>query len=139
MKRVLMGILMAAGLVAQTRPAGVVEVGGANLPAQEIGPNDLIAISVYDAPEFTRTVRVAADGQIRLPMLKQRLRAEGLLPAELESAIAQALKNTTNRVDETMPGSRRCFSRTSLLRLPGGAHAPCAAARAWLLERWQPV
>jgi hypothetical protein len=92
-----------------------------------------------NAPEFTRTVRVAADGQIRLPMLKQRLRAEGLLPAELESAIAQALKNTTNRVDETMPGSRRCFSRTSLLRLPGGAHAPCAAASAWLLERWQPV
>jgi len=94
--RVLLGIVMAATLAAQTRP---VEVGGANLPAQKIGANDLIAVSVYDAPEFTRTVRVGADGMIRLPMLKQRLRAEGLLPAELETAIAQALQSEQILVD----------------------------------------
>jgi polysaccharide export outer membrane protein len=87
---------MAAALAAQTRP---VEVGGANLPAQKIGANDLIAVSVYDAPEFTRTVRVGADGQIRLPMLKQRLKAEGLLPGELEEAIAQALNAEQILVD----------------------------------------
>ncbi len=63
----------------------------ANLPAQTIGANDLIAISVYDAPELTRTIRVGADGMIRLPMLKQKVKAEGLMPAELETAIAQAL------------------------------------------------
>ncbi len=74
---------------AQVRPAP--EPGGANLPAQKIGPNDLIAISVHDAPELTRTVRVGADGLIRLPMLKQRVRADGLLPAELETAVAEAL------------------------------------------------
>ncbi len=94
--RVLFGIIMATSLAAQVRP---LEVGGANLPAQKIGANDLIAISVYDAPEFTRTVRVGADGQIRLPMLKQRLRAEGLLPAELEEAIAQALQAEQILVD----------------------------------------
>ncbi|MGQ9635636.1 MAG: polysaccharide biosynthesis/export family protein [Bryobacteraceae bacterium] len=94
--RVLIGVVMAAALAAQTRP---VEVGGANLPAQKIGANDLIAVSVYDAPEFTRTVRVGADGQIRLPMLKQRLRAEGLLPGELEGAIAQALQAERILVD----------------------------------------
>jgi polysaccharide export outer membrane protein len=55
--------------------------------------------SVYDAPEFTRTVRVGADGQIRLPMLKQRLRAEGLLPGELETAIAEALQAEQILVD----------------------------------------
>ncbi|MCC6344858.1 MAG: polysaccharide biosynthesis/export family protein [Bryobacterales bacterium] len=68
------------------------EVGGANLPAQKIGPNDLIAVSVYDAPELTRTIRVSADGMIRLPMVRQRLKASGLLPPELEAAIADALR-----------------------------------------------
>lgn len=75
---------------AQVRPAQV-EVANANLPAQRIGPNDLVAVSVYDAPELTRTVRVGADGLMRLPMLKQRIKAEGLMPGELETAIATAL------------------------------------------------
>jgi polysaccharide export outer membrane protein len=57
-----------------------------------VGPNDLIAVSVYDAPELSRTIRVSADGLIRLPMLSQQIKAEGLYPAELETAIAKALK-----------------------------------------------
>ena len=64
---------------------------GSNLPAQKIGPRDLIAIQVYDSPELTRTVRVGADGDIRLPMLKQRIKAEGLMPNDLEVLIATAL------------------------------------------------
>ncbi len=63
-----------------------------NLPAQIIGPRDLIAIQVYDSPEFTRTVRVGADGMIRLPMLKQRVKAQGLMPGELEGSVARALQ-----------------------------------------------
>lgn len=63
----------------------------ANLPAQRIGANDLVAVSVYDAPELTRTVRVGADGMMRLPMLKRRIKAEGLMPGELETAISAAL------------------------------------------------
>lgn len=78
-----------SGASAQVRPQP--EVASANLPAQRIGPNDLIAVSVYDVPELTRTVRVGADGFIRLPMLKQRVKAEGLMPAELETAIASEL------------------------------------------------
>jgi hypothetical protein len=40
----------------QTRPTvAAPETQGANLPAQAIGANDLIAVSVYDAPELTRT------------------------------------------------------------------------------------
>ena len=71
----------------------------ANLPALKIGPNDLIAVSVYDSPELTRTVRVGSDGWIRLPMLKQRIKAERLLPLELESAIADALREEALLVD----------------------------------------
>ncbi len=63
----------------------------ANLPAQPVGPNDLLMISVYDSPELTRSVRVSADGQIRLPMLKQPLKVSGLLPDGLGEIITQAL------------------------------------------------
>ncbi len=62
----------------------------ANLPAQRIGPRDLIAVQVYDSPELTRTVRVDSDGLVRLPMLKQRLQAGGLFPNELETLVAKA-------------------------------------------------
>jgi polysaccharide export outer membrane protein len=63
-----------------------------NLPAQKIGPNDLLSISVYGAPELTRTVRVSAEGFLRLPMLKQKVEAKGLMPSDLEEKIATALK-----------------------------------------------
>jgi polysaccharide export outer membrane protein len=65
--------------------------GAGNLPTQKIGPDDLIAVSVYDAPEFTRTVRVAADGTILLPMMSSTIPATGLFPRELEQRIAAAL------------------------------------------------
>ena len=75
------------------------EIQWANLPAQPIGANDLIAISVYDAPELTRTVRVSADGFIRLPMLKQRVKVQGLMPGQVESAIAKSLQDEQIIVD----------------------------------------
>lgn len=74
---------------AQVRTPGPFEL--ANLPAQKIGANDLIAVSVYDSPELTRSIRVTADGFIRMPMLRDRLKVEGLLPMEVETLIATAL------------------------------------------------
>lgn len=85
-------LVLLSGVAAAQTHAPPAEVGGANLPAQKIGADDLIALSVYDAPEFTRTVRVGADGLIRLPMVKRRIAAQGLLPADLEGVIAEALK-----------------------------------------------
>lgn len=70
-------------------PAGMTV---ANLPAHKLGQEDLIGVTVYDAPELTRTVRVAQDGTIRLPMLKQPIPAAGKMPSELEAAIAHALE-----------------------------------------------
>jgi polysaccharide export outer membrane protein len=89
----------AAWCSGQIRQGAVAEVAGANLPIQRIGPNDLVAVSVYDGPEFTRTVRVGADGFVRLPMIKQRIKAAGLMPSELESSIASALKDEGLIVD----------------------------------------
>jgi len=84
---------------AQTHSAAAAEIQGPNLPAQPIGANDLIAVSVYDAPELTGTLRVGADGFVRLPMLKQRVKAQGLMPGELESAMADALRGEHILVD----------------------------------------
>lgn len=70
-----------------------------NLPIQKIGPDDLVGIAVYDAPEMSRPVRVAADGTIRLPMLRQTVKVAGLFPGEVEYAIASELKKEDVFVD----------------------------------------
>ena len=85
-------LLFCAAVAAQTPSTPVAEAPGPNLPAQAIRANDLIAVFVYDAPELTRTVRVSADGHILLPLLERPIKADGLLPAELASDIAAALK-----------------------------------------------
>ena len=91
MRRLWIGVLLAAAAWSQRSYPTTVEWQG-NLPIQEIGASDLIAISVYDAPELTRTVRVSPDGAIRLPMLRQEIRAQGLLPNQLENKIIEALR-----------------------------------------------
>jgi len=93
MQVVLPGVLVAQLLAAQSgyrAPENPAE-GGGNLPMQAIGRNDLIGLHVYDAPELSRNFRVGADGTLRLPMLKQRINALGLLPTALETIIADAL------------------------------------------------
>jgi polysaccharide export outer membrane protein len=72
---------------------------GPNLPAQPIGRNDLLAISVYGAPEFSRTVRVSEAGQIRLPMLHDKIAVLGMMPAELEARLAEAFEAAQILVD----------------------------------------
>jgi polysaccharide export outer membrane protein len=67
-----------------------------NLPVSRIGNDDLIGVTVYDAPELTRTIRVSAAGDIWLPMVKQPIHAAGLYPEELEKTISDAL--TANHV-----------------------------------------
>jgi len=103
MKARIVALLMAgatAGLAQEPqRTAPMIDASTANLPAQRIGANDLIAISVYSSPELTRTVRVGADGDVRLPMLPKPVHAEGLMPAELEKAVAESLKAAQLLVD----------------------------------------
>ena len=118
-------LLVVPVALAQVRPAA--EVANANLPAQRIGASDLIAVSVYDAPELTRTVRVGADGFMRLPMLKQRIKAEGLMPGELETAIASALVAEGLIVDPFRHRHHRRIQQPSHLRGGRGqaaAHLP---------------
>ena len=92
MKAVLICLLAATAVHSQGRVTPSPLEISSNLPAQRIGPRDLIVLQVYDSPELTRTVRIDADGTIRLPMLKQRIKAEGLMPTDLETAVAKALE-----------------------------------------------
>lgn len=79
---------------------GVPDPGAsANLPIQRVGPDDLLGLQVYDAPEFTRTVRIASDGTIRLPMMKSPLRVQGLLPGEIEALLTDAFEREKLFVD----------------------------------------
>jgi len=98
MRRIL---LFAVGVVAlaQVRPSLMEEVGNANLPVLKLQAGDLVAVSVYDAPELTRTVRVDPDGTIRLPLLAEGVKAAGLMPVELESELVKALKSGEILVD----------------------------------------
>jgi polysaccharide export outer membrane protein len=61
--------------------------------------DDLVGVSVYDAPELTRNLRVEADGTIHLPLLKEGVQAAGLLPRQLEASVAEALKTGKILVD----------------------------------------
>lgn len=63
-----------------------------SLPAQPIGPNDLILITVYDVPQLSEAIRVSAEGTIRLPMISNELRIGGMMPAAIETSVAEALK-----------------------------------------------
>ena len=71
----------------------------ATLPAQKVGPNDLLWISVADCPELTRNFRVSSDGSLRLPLLKQRILAAGKFPSDLEGEIADLLIKNQLLVD----------------------------------------
>jgi polysaccharide export outer membrane protein len=72
-------------VIAQDRDANL------DLPARPIAAGDLLSVRVYGAPELTRSVRVSAEGRIRLPMLLHPLEAKGLMPAQLEDLVAEAL------------------------------------------------
>jgi polysaccharide export outer membrane protein len=99
MRVVLLSLMAAALCVAQVRPNLMEEAGKANLPSQKLGVDDLVAVSVYDAPEQTRTVRVEADGTIHLPMLKNGIAAAGIFAGQLETNIATSLIDEQILVD----------------------------------------
>src|SRR5690242_10114234 len=92
-------VLFASIAVAQDRLPVATPESGTNLPARPIRANDLLAITVYGAPELTRTVRVSSAGAIRLPMLHAPVAALGLMPQDLETRIAGALQNENLLVD----------------------------------------
>ncbi len=58
-----------------------------------IGAEDLLDISVFEAPELNRSLRVSAGGEISLPLLGA-VQAAGLTPGELEFVLQELLRRT---------------------------------------------
>src|SRR5580704_2935732 len=58
-----------------------------------IGPDDLLNISVFEAPEMNCSVRVSARGEISLELLGV-VHAGGLTPRELETLLQEQLRQT---------------------------------------------
>jgi polysaccharide biosynthesis/export protein len=65
---------------------------GARSAGSVIGPLDVLEVTVLEAPEFTRTVRVSEAGAISLPLLGH-VPAAGLTPHELEEELAARLRD----------------------------------------------
>lgn len=61
--------------------------------ARPIGAEDLLEVTVFEAPEMSRAVRVASDGTISLPVVGS-VPAAGLATAELASAVEGRLRGT---------------------------------------------
>jgi len=68
---------------------------GAHSPIDEyrIGADDLLDITVFEAPEMNRTLRVSSNGEISLELLGP-VKASGLTPQELETVLQEMLRKT---------------------------------------------
>ena len=69
------------------------EASPADSAKYRIGPDDVLDINVFAAPELNRQVRVSSGGEISLPLLGQ-VRTAGLTPVELESRLQDLLHRT---------------------------------------------
>jgi polysaccharide biosynthesis/export protein len=58
-----------------------------------IGPDDLLNISVFEAPEMNTTLRVSPTGDISMQLLGE-VHAAGLTPRELQSVLQELLRRT---------------------------------------------
>ncbi len=126
MKAILIALALAATAVCQPASPRVSQspsLPADNLPIQKIGPDDLIGISTYDAPELTRTVRVGTDGAIRLPMVKERIHVAGLYPSEVETAISEELVKEEILVDPIVTVSV-VESRSRPITVSGAVKSP---------------
>lgn len=99
-----------------------------------LGPDDLLEITVFDAPELGRTVRVSATGEISLPLLGI-VAAAGRTPHELERDLEERLQAKFMRAPQVSVFVRELRSQgvsvLGAVRRPGVHQIP---GRATLLE-----
>src|SRR6266566_787627 len=59
------------------------------LPEYIISPDDVLSISVYDAPDISGEYRVGPAGQLELPLLAEAVEAAGLTPPQLSRLLVK--------------------------------------------------
>lgn len=70
-----------------------------NLSLEPVGPGDLLYLSVSNWTEITRSYRIAKDGTITLPVLRQSVQVAGLSAPDIEKVIAATLSKEKVLVD----------------------------------------
>jgi polysaccharide biosynthesis/export protein len=60
----------------------------------QINPDDILDINVVDVPEYSHTYRVAPDGTIRLPLLREPIVAAGRTPVALAEIVTNKLTSS---------------------------------------------
>ena len=73
-------------VVSATTPAAASSLA---LPDYIISPDDVLTISVYDAPDVTGEYRVSPTGQIEIPLLSAPIVAAGRTPGQLSELISE--------------------------------------------------
>jgi polysaccharide biosynthesis/export protein len=68
---------------------------GSDAADYRIGPDDVLDVAVFGAPELNRKVRVSAGGEISMPLIGA-VEAAGLTGPELESALDRKLREYMN-------------------------------------------
>jgi polysaccharide export outer membrane protein len=88
-------------------------------PQYQIGPEDVLDISVWKEPDVSRVVPVRPDGRISLPLIND-VQAAGNSPQQLAKAISEKLRKYLNEpqvtVIVTQINSQRVFVVGEVLR-----------------------
>ncbi len=88
--------------------------------AYRIGPEDVLAISVWQNDEISRTVPVRPDGMISLPLLHD-VQAAGLTPEQLRDVLKQQLEEYIPHVEVSVIVTKVQSFKVSIL---GGVTSP---------------
>lgn len=78
-------------LAAETLPPSAKADAPVHSPDYQIGPEDVLEISVWKNADLSKTVNVRPDGKISLPLIGD-VQASGLTPNQLKDAIIKRLK-----------------------------------------------
>jgi len=80
------------GAVPEARAAALANSNALTATEYQIGPEDVLDISVWKNPELSRTVPVRPDGKVSLPLLND-FQAAGLTPSSLREQLVSRLSD----------------------------------------------
>ena len=81
------------GAIPEARAAALANSNALDTAVEyQIGPEDVLDISVWKNPELSRTVPVRPDGKVSLPLLND-FRAAGLTPSDLREQLVSRLSD----------------------------------------------
>ena len=80
------------GAVPEARAAALANSNALTAAEYQIGPEDVLDISVWKNPELSRTVPVRPDGKVSLPLLND-FQAAGLTPSDLREHLVARLSD----------------------------------------------